>query len=174
VSELRFTPLAGPYNGLDKKIAFIKECYSKSLSDPRVRSYAEITAGKGPILAQAGALFRNLVAHFTYMSDPLGFHHKGRGVGLEYTKSPTTMMDQFSTRKTFVGDCDDAACLSYAFLQSIGIPTLIRVTWYKDNPRMPKHIYVVPVISGVEYPFDITRKVPQFGSEAPYLRKVDF
>jgi hypothetical protein len=174
VSELRFTPLAGPYNGLDKKIAFIKECYSKSLRDPRVRSYAEVTAGKGPLLRQAMNLFSSLVAHSTYLPDPLGFYHKGRGVGLEFTKSPASMMDQFSTRKSFIGDCDDAACLSYSMLQSIGIPAKIRVTWYKDNPSMPKHIYTVAVINGVGYPFDTTRKTPRFGSEAPYLRKVDF
>jgi hypothetical protein len=159
--------ITGPYNGLEAKIKFIKDCYRKSLTDPRVRRYAEQWAGRGDRRTQASNLYTALQHLLVYLPDP---------VGVEMTKSPSVMLDQMegSYNHTIQGDCDDMSCLGYAMLMSIGMPTRLRVTWYGKS-SMPQHIYLItfPTGSGAPVPFDLTRR-DKFGSEIPYTRKMDF
>jgi len=163
---LELRGISGPYNGLGTKIRFIKDCYRKSLLDPRIRGRAEEWAGKGSRLVQTRNLYEALKHGMVYMADP---------VGVEMTKSPSVMMDQMegSYSRTVKGDCDDMACMAYAMLNSIGIPAKLRVAWYKGR-SLPQHIYVVafPGI-GREVPFDLTSK-RGFGVEHPYDRVKDF
>lgn len=160
--------ISGPYNGLGVKIKFIKDCYRKSLTDPRIRRRAEEWAGRGSRLAQTRNLFEAMKAGTVYMSDP---------VGVEMTKSPSVMMDQMEQNysHTVKGDCDDLSCFAYAMLNSIGIPAKLRVVWFSGN-ALPSHIYVVAFppggpASGV--PFDLASK-RGFGYEHAYTRKMDF
>lgn len=155
----------GPYNGLAKKVNFIKGCYMKSLRDPRVRRFAEEAAGVGAREQQIKNLFAALKKIMVYLPDP---------VGVEFTKSPSAMLDQWSSSstQTIKGDCDDMSCMAYSMLKSIGIPTSLRVTWYGDS-KMPKHIYVVAHPQSGDIPFDLASKHP-VGYEHPYTRKLDF
>lgn len=152
----------GKYNGLGTKIRFIKKCYTNSLLDSRVRRMAEQAAGRGTRREQARALFDFIREKLTYTRDP---------VGVEMTKSPSVMVEQISDRGVSYGDCDDHACLSYAMLNSIGIPAKLRVAWYQKP--MPQHIYAIVQLDGVWYPFDTTR-ASGFESEPPYTKAMEF
>ena len=163
---LELRGISGPYNGLAAKIKFIKDCYRKSLLDPRVRRYAEEWAGRGSRLLQTSHLFAALQHALVYLPDP---------VGVEMTKSPSVMLDQMqgSYSQTVKGDCDDMACLGYAMLMSIGIPARLRVAWYHGSP-LPRHIYLIAFPDGKRpVPFDLTRR-GKFGSEHPYEKVQDF
>jgi transglutaminase-like putative cysteine protease len=155
--------LNGAYNGLATKVRFIKDCYHKSLTDQRVRSFAEVAGGAGPRASQARGVFAQVREKVKYMRDP---------VGMEFTKSPSVMLDEIAMRGYTVGDCDDQACFMHTLLNSIGIPTKLRVTWYGKVP-MPQHIYVVSLLDGKWVPIDTTR-AEGFGQEVPYARKQDF
>jgi len=155
--------LSGRFNGLDAKVRFIHSCYNSSLTDPRVRSFAEQAGGAGSRMKQAQGIFMAVRERLKYMRDP---------VGMEFTKSPTVMLDEMTTRGYTVGDCDDQACFMLTMLKSIGIPTKLRVTWY-GKVAMPQHIYVVSFIEGRWVPIDTTR-AEGFGQEVPYARKQDF
>jgi transglutaminase-like putative cysteine protease len=159
---LSLRDINGPYNGLDAKVKFIKSCYMKSLSDPRLRRFAEQAAGRGTRLQQAKRLFNTMREVFVYTADP---------VGVEYTKSPTRHLDDILSRGKSFGDCDDQACFAYAALMSIGIPTKLRVTWY--GKAMPQHIYLIAKDGNSWYPFDTTR-ADGFGTERPYTKAKDF
>ena len=162
---LELRGIAGPYNGLPTKIKFIKDCYKKSMLDPRVRRLAEEWAGQGTRLLQARNLYNALQHILVYTADPVGF---------EMTKSPSIMLDQMegSFSNTIKGDCDDMSCLGYAMLMSIGIPARLRVAWYGNSP-VPQHIYPVAFVKGFEVPFDLTAK-GKFGVEHPYAKVMDF
>lgn len=163
---LELRGIEGPYNGLPAKIKFIKDCYRKSLTDPRVRRLAEEWAGRGTRLVQTRNLYNALQHILVYMPDP---------VGVEMTKSPSVMLDQMqgSYSSTIKGDCDDMACLGYAMLSSIGIPAKMRVAWYPGS-ALPKHIYLVAYPSGADpVAFDLTNK-RGFGNEHPYSKVMDF
>lgn len=159
---LSLRDIDGPYNGLGRKVEFIKKCYTKSLADPRLRRFAEQAAGRGTRLEQAHRLFNAIREVFAYTPDP---------VGVEYTKSPLRHLDDILTRGRTYGDCDDQACFGYSALMSIGIPVKLRVTWY-DKP-MPQHIYLIAKLGNSWYPFDTTR-AGGFGSEKPYSKVQDF
>jgi transglutaminase-like putative cysteine protease len=152
----------GPYNGLDRKVKFIKGCYLKSLTDPRLRRYAEQAAGRGTRVQQAQRLFNAMRESFVYTADP---------VGVEFTKSPARHLDDILAGGKAYGDCDDQACFGYSALMSIGIPVKLRVTWY-DKP-MPQHIYLLAKLGDSWYPFDTTRP-GGFGTERPYSKAKDF
>lgn len=159
---LRSRELSGPNNGLDEKIKFIKGCFQKSLTDTRVRRFAEQAAGRGTRLQQAQALYNEIKARMIYTPDP---------VGVEYTKSPSRHLDDILSRGKTYGDCDDQSCVAYTMLMSIGIPAKLRVTWY--DKLQPQHIYTIANLGGQWYPFDTTRKAG-FGTEHPYKKAVDF
>jgi len=158
--------ISGPYNGLATKIQFIKDCYRKSLLDPRIRSRAEEWAGKGSRLKQTSNLYSALKHGLVYMSDP---------VGVEMTKSPSVMMDQMesSYSHTAKGDCDDMACMAYSMLNSIGVPAKLRVAWYKGISQ-PQHIYVMAYPGGQEVAFDLTSKRGFAYEHKPYDKVKDF
>lgn len=162
---LELRGIEGPYNGLDAKIKFIRDCYRKSLLDPRIRGRAEEWAGRGTRLVQTRNLYEALKHGLVYLPDP---------VGVEMTKSPSVMMDQMtnSYSQTAKGDCDDMACMAFAMLKSIGIPAVLRVAWYPGS-QLPRHIYVVAYPKGQEVAFDLTNK-QGFGFEHPYSRKKDY
>ena len=155
--------ISGPFNGLDKKLAFITSCYLKSLTDPRVRTFAEQAGGAGSRAQQARGLFNTVRNTVKYMRDP---------VGVEMTKTPSVMLDEIAARGHTMGDCDDQACFMLTLLKSIGIPAKARVTWYGKQP-MPQHIYTVAFLDGKWTPLDTTR-AQGFGEEVPYARKQDF
>lgn len=159
---LSLRDINGPYNGLPRKIQFIKSCYHKTLTDPRLRRFAEQAAGRGTRVQQAQRLFNAIREVFVYTPDP---------VGVEYTKSPLRHLDDIIGKGRTYGDCDDQACFAYSALMSIGIPAKLRVTWY-DKP-MPQHIYLVAKLGNSWYPFDTTRE-KGFGTENPYSRAQDF
>lgn len=159
---MKFRDLSGPYNGLEAKILFIKNCFRKSLTDTRVRRYAEETAGRGTREVQAKRLFLKIREVMVYTPDP---------VGVEMTKSPSRHLDEILGRGKSYGDCDDQACLAYTLLMSIGIPAKLRVVWY--NKAMPQHIYVIANLNGKWQPFDTTRALG-FGQEPQYTKAVDY
>jgi transglutaminase-like putative cysteine protease len=161
--SIRSVDLDGPFNGLAAKIKFIKHCYRESLRDPRLRQLVEELAGRGDRLTQAKRLYKGLVDRFAYLPDP---------VGVELTKSPSVMLNELGYRKQFSGDCDDAACMSYAALQAMGLPAKLRVVWFEGSDQ-PRHIYTVADIMGRDIPFDIANK-HGFGAEPEYTKKVDF
>jgi len=163
---LELRGISGPYNGLPTKIKFIKDCYRKSLMDPRVRRLAEEWAGRGTRTEQTRNLYNALQHVLVYMPDP---------VGVEMTKSPSVMLDQMegSYSNTIKGDCDDMSCLGYAMLMSLGIPARLRVAWYKGS-SMPRHIYLIAFPQGgTPVPFDLTAR-GKFGVEHPYTKVMDF
>lgn len=160
---LKMQTVSGRYNGLDKKIAFIRSCYAKTLADPRLRRFAENAAGAGDRTKQAINLYNAIRKHLNYLPDP---------IGVEMTKSPSVMVGEMEARGNSAGDCDDHACFGYTLLKTIGIPAMLRVAWY-GNVDMPRHIYVVANLGGRWLPFDTTRKAG-FGTEAPYSKKEDF
>lgn len=155
--------LDGPFNGLGAKINFIKHCYRESLRDPRLRQLVESLAGKGDRWTQAKRLYAGLKDKFAYLPDP---------VGVELTKSPSVMLNELGSRLQFSGDCDDAACMSYAALQAMGLPAKLRVVWFEGSD-MPRHIYTVTEIMGREVAFDLTNK-NGIGAEPDYTKKKDF
>lgn len=155
--------IGGPYNGLAKKIGFIKDCYLKALQDGRIRQFAEQYAVGENDYDKAKALYAAIREHMSYLHDP---------VGVEMTKSPSVMMDEMVRRGSTAGDCDDHACLGYALLQSIGIPAKLRVVWYEGS-AMPNHIYDVAYLRGQWVPFDTTSRLG-FGMEMPNARQRDF
>ena len=159
---LSLRDIDGPYNGLGRKIKFIQSCYKKSLSDPRLRRFAEQAAGRGTRKEQAHRLFNAMREVFVYTADH---------VGVEYTKSPMRHLDDILSRGKSYGDCDDQACFAYAALMSIGIPAKLRVTWY--GQAMPQHIYLIAKNGNSWYPFDTTRS-DGFGTERPYTKVIDF
>jgi transglutaminase-like putative cysteine protease len=159
---LSLRSIDGPYNGLGAKVKFIKSCYAKTLTDPRLRRFAEQAAGRGTRLQQAQRLFNTMREVFVYTADP---------VGVEYTKSPLRHLDDIQSRGRTFGDCDDQACFGYSALMSIGIPAKLRVTWY--NKPMPQHIYLIAKLGNSWYPFDTTR-ASGFGTEKPYTKAKDF
>lgn len=152
----------GAYNGLASKIRFIRDCYRKSLTDPRVRSLAEQAAGRGTRPVQAKNLFLWIRKHLAYTRDP---------IGVEMTKSPSVLVDQISSRGQAYGDCDDHSCLGYSMLKSIGIPVKLRVAWYEKS--MPQHIYLLAQLGDRWYPFDTTR-AKGFGEEPKPSKVLDF
>jgi len=162
---LKLRSLSGPFDGLADKIAFIKGCYRKSLLEPQVRRAAEEWAGKGTRLVQTKNLYDNLKKVTAYLPDP---------VGVEMTKSPAVMLRELSENpsRTIKGDCDDMSCLSYTMLNIIGIPTKLRVAWYRGSP-LPRHIYPVAFPGGLAVPFDLTTK-RGLGYEHPYAKAQDF
>jgi len=162
--SLSLRTLNGEYNGLGEKIAFIRGCYHKSLTDLRLRRFAEQTAGKGSRYQQAGNLFQAIRQVMVYTPDP---------VGVEYTKSPSKMMDDIEARGKAYGDCDDFACLSRTLLMLIGIPAKLRVIW-KGTGAMPRHIFTVASIDGQDVAFDTAARTMPMGEETSYTRKVDF
>lgn len=163
--SLNLRGITGAYNGLASKIKFIKDCYMRSLKDPRVRRFAEEAAGKGSREEQVANLFKGLKKIMVYLPDP---------VGVEYTKSPSAMLDQWSSspNHTVSGDCDDMSCMAYSMLKSIGVPAALRVTWFGPG-RQPKHIYVIARLQSGDICFDLASKRP-FGFEHPFTRKMDF
>jgi len=159
---LSLRDIDGPYNGLATKIRFIKACYHKTLTDPRLRRFAEQAAGRGTRTQQAQRLFNAIREKFVYTPDP---------VGVEYTKSPLRHLDDILSGGNAHGDCDDQACFNYAALMSIGLPAKLRVTWYSQ--KMPQHIYNLVKLDGAWYPFDTTRATG-FGQEKPFTKSKDF
>jgi len=152
----------GAYNGLPTKIRFIKSSYRTSLLDSRVRQMAEQAAGRGSRREQAKALFDFIREKLIYTRDP---------VGVEMTKTPSVMVEQINDRGVSYGDCDDHSALGYAMLNSIGIPSKLRVAWY--GKTMPQHIYAIVELDGRWYPFDTTR-AGGFGEEPSYTKVMDF
>ena len=157
----RLVNLAGRFNGLDSKVKFIKQCYTKSLTDLRVRRMAEIWAGRGSRLEQLATLYNNIKQYVPYLPDP---------VGCELTKAPSVILKEVEDRGSSAGDCDDQACLSYTLLKIIGIPAKVRVVWF--DTIMPQHIYTLAFVAGRWIPFDTTSK-KGMGYESPGISKVE-
>lgn len=153
--------ISGAYNGLAHKIKFARNAYQASFMRPEVRAFAENAAGRGDRKTQAMRLFRVLRQSLNYVADH---------VGVEFTKSPWTMIEEIRERGFSGGDCDDQATLAYTLLNSIGIPAALRVGWYgKEDPQ---HIYIVALLNGQWVPFDTT--LSEFGREHPAHRTKDF
>jgi len=162
--SLQSRVLNGPFNGLQKKVEFIKRAYFGSLADPRIRGFVEQNTGKGNRAEQGARLFLACKRVLNYLPDP---------VGVEYTKTPSKMMDEIKYRGYAQGDCDDQSCFVYSCFMTAGIPCKVRVTWY-DGSEMPGHIYCVGNIGGQAVPLDTAKIRAAFGIEAPYDRKEDF
>jgi hypothetical protein len=157
--------LTGPFNGLAEKIAFIRSCYPRTISDGRIREYTERNALGRDRLSQLRSLYAAVRRDVRYFPDP---------VGVELTKAPSVLLSEIEERGYASGDCDDHACLNFTLLQTMGVYAVLRVTWH-GGPQ-PRHIYAVAFHAGREYPFDTTRNEPPevaFGREPSYSRKED-
>lgn len=159
--KLRSQSLAGPYNGLAKKIAFARRAKFAASLYPEVRQFAEGAAGKGERRLQAGRLFRVIKESVNYVGDP---------IGVEQTKAPWVLLAEIEARGFAAGDCDDQATLAYVLLDSIGIPARLRVAWYGNED--PQHIYAIARLNGEWTAFDTTRDF--MGYEIRYTRVKDF
>jgi transglutaminase-like putative cysteine protease len=155
--------ISGPYNGLREKIDFIRRCYPRSITDPAVRRFAEVAAGRGTRMEQVKNLYESIRTKVNYLPDP---------VGVEMTKSPSVMLKEIAERGSTSGDCDDQAALSFTLLKAIGIPAKLRVVWFKKIP-MPQHIYALAQVEGSWVAFDTTTR-RGFGAQPDFSKKEDF
>jgi hypothetical protein len=160
---LNLRQLNGEYNGLEEKVKFIFSCYPKSLQDTRIRRVVEMLAGRGSREQQVENLYNRLKAVVGYIPDP---------VGVEYTKSPSIMLDEIERRGYTAGDCDDLSCLGYTALMTMGVSAGVRVIW--RGGAMPAHIYTLAVLYGHPYPFDLAGKSLSFGEEGSNTGRRDF
>ena len=169
---LEVRPIFGAFNGLATKLAEIRANYRRAvLQHPQVRGWAEASAGRGGRRIQAERLFENLRRAVNFVGDPCGFRFQGRAVGLEYIKKPWEMISEIKSRGFSAGDCDDQAGLSYALLNSIGIPAGLRVVWRGGD--MPSHVYALAYVDGSWLAYDTTGA--SMGQEIDGItRRLDF
>jgi transglutaminase-like putative cysteine protease len=157
--------LKGQFGGLKQKIDFIRRGYPGSLTDPEVRRFAELGAGRGTRFEQVRNLYAHIKAHVAYLPDPLG---------VEMTKTPSVMLREIAERGgQTAGDCDDQASLSYTLLKSIGIPAKLRVVWFDGCP-MPGHIFPMARVDGDWITFDTTNKAGMGVAPRGVTKQEDF
>ena len=126
------------------KVKLIVSYYQDSLRKPAVRAAAEEYGMDVTSNPNIVALFARLRSHFRYLPDP---------VGAELIKAPWVQVSEIGQRGYTVGDCDDAASLSYTMLHMAGIPAKLAVGWYGEAD--PRHIWaVIPTSEGM-LPFDL-------------------
>jgi transglutaminase-like putative cysteine protease len=163
---MKMRQLSGDFNGLEEKLRFIFRAYPKSITDPRLRKMTETLAGRGTRFEQADNLFRGLKQIVAYLPDPYG---------IEMTKTPSVMLDDYKARGFMSGDCDDLSSFAYTALMSIGIPAGLRVRWLRGKIQgPPDHIYTYALIMGQKYPFDLASKTLTFGQENAGAYTEDF
>ncbi len=138
------------YQGLADKVKLIETYYSESLRSPSVRKTAEKFSLDDFNKPNVAALFIRLRSHFRYVSDP---------VGNEYIKAPWVQTREIDTQGFTMGDCDDAASLSYCLLHSLGVPAKLAVGWYGHED--PSHIWTEIETADGWLAFDLC--APQLG-----------
>jgi transglutaminase-like putative cysteine protease len=134
---LRLHTIRFPYPGMKKTVQVIKKAIQSYKDAPFVRRLAlAVTGGihrnKRNGLADmrdndaiADAIYDYMVHHVNYVHDP---------TGIERLQMPDT------TIYTGAGDCDDMAILSGAMLESVGVPSRIRLLG--ETPGEFSHILI--------------------------------
>ncbi len=126
-----------PYPGMQQTVVIIEQIIEAYRDQPFVRQMAlKLTAGiaKNPRTGLpdmrnndgiADAIYDYIISHKIYAHDP---------TGVERIQTPDV------TIQSGAGDCEDMAILSAVLLESVGVPTRIRLIG--EQPHHFSHIYV--------------------------------
>ncbi len=86
--------------------------------------------------------------------------------GTEFIQTPPFVLKHIELGMVPSLDCDDYTVTGLSLLRSLGYPTIIRVTGYRDDGRFT-HVYGMVKVDGRWVCFDPVRKDQFLGWEAP-------
>jgi|SRR3972149_180425 len=160
---LGYGPINVPMNTGGKMRDIIRE----SSKNPYVRKWAEkIVEGvqDRDEIGEVEGLFDFVQMKTRYAHDPKG---------TEFIQTPPYILKHIELGDKPSLDCDDYTVLGLSLARSLGYPTLIRITGYKDDGKF-SHVYGLVKIRGKWVTFDAVRKDQKLGWKAPGMkRKMD-
>lgn len=99
--------------------------------------------------AMARAIRDWMALNFKFVPDPLG---------VELTRTPAYMLNQYYAQGIVSGDCDDAATLGAALAKSVGMPCKLVGVGFGSWLGAFAHVYtIIALRSGVVVTLDVTK-----------------
>ena len=141
----------GKYPGMDKTVQNISQIIKQYRGDERIRDAAlQISSSVRPDARTGMADMRNFdaIADAVYNWIVQRIHYVRDPNGIERLQTPD------ATLKLRTGDCDDMVILGASLLESVGIPTRIKLIGEKRGQYT--HIYMEYLAKGEWVPFDPT------------------
>jgi len=159
-----------PNEQIPKTVQVIGKAIQNGTTTPQIRIHSATLATTAPrknYLAQAKAIFDDVLKNWRYVFDPVG-----RETVVASGKAAWNLVHGGLGNRLGFGDCDDTTALSGAMLQSIGFPVRI-VTTMMPGRRSDSHVYIETKIPRIGWiPFDpVAYPEFKFTQEPPSIRR---